>query len=68
MKIFATGELCTVLSNQYGYSISTIEHLMSAFHGLGVDNALVDVNSSEIPILDGSSKIYVEEMDHVGDY
>ena len=62
----STGELCTVLTNKYGYSISTIEHLMSAFHGLGIDNALVDVNTSEIPILDGSSKSYVNEIEKTG--
>lgn len=62
----STGELCTVLSNKYGHSISTIEHLMSAFHGLGIDNALVDVNASEIPILDGSSKFYVDEIEKTG--
>ena len=66
IKNISSGQLCTVLSNKYGYSISTIEHLMSAFNGLGIDNALVDINTNEIPILDGSSILYVKEIQKTG--
>jgi len=52
--------LCTTISNEYGVKVSTIEHLMGAFYGLGIDNALVELNSQEVPILDGSSKKFVE--------
>ena len=47
--------LCTKIKNKNGASVSTVEHLMAAFFGEGIDNALVEVNSSEIPILDGSA-------------
>lgn len=47
-------------------SITTIEHLMSALHGLGVDNAVIEVDNEEIPILDGSAKPFIEAIDSVG--
>lgn len=46
--------------------ISTLEHLMSAFFGLGIDNALVQLSGWEVPILDGSAKPYVEAFGQVG--
>ncbi len=54
--------LCTTLSNEYGAKVSTIEHLMGALYGLGIDNLLVETNSQELPILDGSAKIFVEKI------
>ena len=54
--------LCTTLSNEYGVKVSTVEHLMGALYGLGVDNLLVEINSQELPILDGSAKIFVEKI------
>ena len=54
--------LCTTLSNEYGIKVSTIEHLMGALYGLGIDNLVVEVNSQELPILDGSAKIFVERI------
>ena len=59
-------ELCTKLSNRFGHSVSTIEHLMSAFHGLGVDNAIIEIDKAELPILDGSSLEYVSEIERAG--
>ena len=59
-------ELCSKISNKHGHSVSTIEHLMSAFYGMGIDNAFVEVDNSELPILDGSSKHYVEKIEKVG--
>ena len=47
--------LCTKLKNEDGTAISTIEHLMAALAGCGVTNALIEINSEEVPILDGSS-------------
>ena len=58
--------LCTTISNQYGVKVSTIEHLMAAFLGLGIDNAIVEVDSQEIPILDGSAKDYVNILKKTG--
>lgn len=47
-------------------SVSTIEHLMSAFSGLGVDNAYVEIDNVEVPILDGSARLYVEAITRDG--
>ena len=52
--------LCTTISNDFGIEVSTIEHLMGALYGLGVDNAIVELNSKEVPILHGSAKNFVE--------
>jgi len=57
---------CTTISNENGASISTIEHLMGALYGLGIDNALVEINNQEVPILDGSAKIFIEAISKVG--
>tara|TARA_B100000686_G_C16588567_1_gene862055 strand:- start:5 stop:925 length:921 start_codon:yes stop_codon:yes gene_type:complete len=54
--------LCTTLSNEHGVKVSTIEHLMGALYGLGIDNLNVELNSQELPILDGSAKIFVEKI------
>ena len=54
--------LCTTLSNESGAKVSTVEHLMGALYGLGIDNLLVEVNSQELPILDGSAKIFIEKI------
>ncbi len=51
---------------QSGASVSTIEHLMAAFVGLQIDNVLIEIDGPEVPILDGSSKIYVEKLLEVG--
>tara|TARA_B100000963_G_scaffold91320_1_gene78591 strand:- start:226 stop:1146 length:921 start_codon:yes stop_codon:yes gene_type:complete len=53
---------CTTITNETGASVSTIEHLMGAFYGLGIDNAFVEIDNQEVPILDGSAKIFVEEI------
>ena len=47
-------------------SVSTLEHLMGALFGLGIDNALIEIDNQEVPILDGSAKIFVEEILKVG--
>ena len=59
-------QLCTSIQNVHGNKVGTIEHLMSAFNGLGIDNVLIDIDSDEIPILDGSSKPFVDLIDQVG--
>ena len=58
-------KLCTTISNKH-VSISTIEHLMSALLGLGIDNAIVEVDSQELPILDGSSKEFAIAVQDAG--
>ena len=57
---------CTTISNESGVSVSTIEHLMGALYGLGVDNALIEINNQEVPILDGSAKLFVEAISKIG--
>ena len=58
--------LCTTISNEYGVSVSTIEHLMGALYGLSIDNALIEIDSEEVPILDGSAKLFVKAINEVG--
>ncbi len=58
--------LCTTISNEHGVKVSTIEHLMGAFYGVGVDNAVVELNSQEVPIMDGSAKVFVDSIKEVG--
>ena len=58
--------LNTTISNEYGVKVSTIEHLMGALFGLGIDNALVEINNEEIPILDGSAKEFIEILKSCG--
>ena len=57
---------CTTISNESGISVSTIEHLMGALYGLGVDNALIEIDNQEVPILDGSAKLFVEAISKTG--
>ena len=58
--------LCTTISNEHGVKVSTLEHLMGALFGLGVDNAIIELDNEEVPILDGSAKIFVNEIFKVG--
>ena len=57
---------CTKLTNENGVTVSTVEHLMAALCGLGIDNLLVELNSEELPIMDGSAKNFVEEIEKIG--
>ena len=58
--------LNTTISNEFGVQVSTIEHLMGALFGLGIDNALIEINNEEVPILDGSAKEFVEKIINTG--
>ena len=58
--------LCTTISNEHGAKVSTIEHLMGALYGIGIDNAIIELDKQEVPILDGSAKCFVEEINKVG--
>ena len=58
--------LCTTISNQFGVKVSTIEHLMAAFLGLGIDNAIIELDSQEVPILDGSAMNFVKVLKETG--
>ena len=54
--------LNTTISNENGVKVSTIEHLMGALFGLGIDNALIEIDNDEVPILDGSAKQFIEKI------
>jgi len=58
--------LNTTIENEFGVKISTIEHLMGALFGLGIDNALIEIDNEEVPILDGSAKEFIEKIINSG--
>ena len=58
--------LNTTISNEFGVKVSTIEHLMGALFGFGIDNALIELDNEEVPILDGSAKDFIEKLFSVG--
>ncbi len=58
--------LCTVLGNEHGVTISTVEHLLAALRGCGVDNLMIEINSDEVPILDGSCAPLVKLIKKAG--
>ena len=60
-----TTELCTTLVG-HGWSVSTVEHLLSGLSGLGVDNAVIEIDGAEVPVMDGSSAAFVEAIDRAG--
>jgi len=57
---------CTTISNENGVSVSTVEHLLGALYGIGIDNALIEIDNQEVPILDGSAKLFVEAINKIG--
>jgi UDP-3-O-[3-hydroxymyristoyl] N-acetylglucosamine deacetylase len=59
-------ELATVLGDESGVLVATVEHVMSALCGLGVDNCIVEIDGPEAPIMDGSAAAFVEAIDGVG--
>ena len=54
--------LNTTVENEFGAKVSTIEHLMGALFGMGIDNVLIEINNEEVPILDGSAKEFIREI------
>ncbi len=58
--------LNTTIENEFGVRVSTIEHLMGALFGMGIDNALIEIDNEEVPILDGSAKNFIEKILRVG--
>ena len=65
-KNVSSSLLCTKIENSHGVSVSTIEHLMAAFYGEGIDNVMVEINSPEVPIMDGSSFDFVTAIRSYG--
>jgi UDP-3-O-[3-hydroxymyristoyl] N-acetylglucosamine deacetylase len=58
--------LCTVIGDEAGVTVSTVEHLLAALRGLSVDNCIIEIDSKEVPIMDGSSLQFVEAIDEAG--
>jgi len=58
--------LNTTIENEFGVKVSTIEHLMCALFGMGIDNALIEIDNEEVPILDGSAKLFIEKIISAG--
>ena len=63
-KNVSSAKLCTTLENSFGTKVSTVEHLLAAFYISGIDNALVEINCEEVPIMDGSAKNFLEVLDN----
>ena len=61
-----SAKLCTTLQNNFNVNISTVEHLLAALYITGIDNALIEINNSEVPIMDGSAKEFVETINQIG--
>ena len=59
-------KLCTLIANESGASVSTIEHIMAALAGCAIHNALIEIDGPEVPILDGSAVAFVERFLQVG--
>lgn len=58
--------LCTCLVSDNGHQIRTVEHLLAAFYACGIDNAIVEVDGSEIPVMDGSAQRFIEAIEDTG--
>ena len=65
-KNVCSAKLCTTLQNEFYVKVSTVEHLLAALYITGIDNALIEISNSEVPIMDGSSKEFVETINRAG--
>ena len=65
-KNVTSAKLCTTLENSFGSKVSTVEHLLAAFYIAGIDNVIIEINNEEIPIMDGSSKDFMEILKNAG--
>jgi UDP-3-O-[3-hydroxymyristoyl] N-acetylglucosamine deacetylase len=62
----SSAKLCTKLENEYKVKISTVEHLLAAFYITGIDNAIIEINNEEVPIMDGSAKDFLQVIENAG--
>ena len=60
----SSAQLCTTLENKKGAKVSTVEHLLASFYISGIDNAIVEIDNEEIPIMDGSAKFFLEVLNN----
>ncbi len=65
-KLVSNTMLCTTLSNEHGVSVSTVEHLMAALWGCGIDNLIIELDRQEVPIMDGSAEPFVFLLECAG--
>ena len=65
-KNVSSAKLCTTLENTAGVKVSTVEHLLAAFYILGIDNITIEIDNEEVPIMDGSSREFIEILEKVG--
>ena len=61
-KNVSSAKLCTTLENNFGVKVSTVEHLLAALYITGIDNALIEIDNEEVPIMDGSSKDFINTL------
>ncbi|MEE9375463.1 MAG: UDP-3-O-acyl-N-acetylglucosamine deacetylase [Rhizobiaceae bacterium] len=66
ISVVGATDLCTVLGDPTGVHVKTVEHLMAALIALHVDNVIIEVDSAEVPVMDGSSEVFVDAIDQVG--
>ena len=62
-KSVTSAKLCTTLENEHGVKVSTVEHLLAALYISGIDNAVIEINNEEVPIMDGSAKEFLDILD-----
>ena len=65
-KNVSSAKLCTTIKNEYGVKVSTVEHLLAALYFADVDNAIIEINNEEVPIMDGSAKDFLEIFNKIG--
>ena len=65
-KNVSSAKLCTTIRNEYGVKVSTVEHLLAALYFADVDNAIIEINNEEVPIMDGSAKDFLEIFNKIG--
>ena len=61
----SSAKLCTTLENKYGTKVSTVEHLLAALYITGIDNAIIEIDNEEVPIMDGSAKDFLDVLNNI---
>ncbi len=61
-KNVVSAQLCTTLKNENGLKVSTVEHLLAALYISGIDNVIVEIDNEEVPIMDGSAKVFIDKF------
>ena len=65
-KNVSSAKLCTTLENKFGIKVSTVEHLLAALYICEIDNAIIEINNEEVPIMDGSAKDFLNGISKAG--